>query len=156
MKESFRLTPIFTVPLARRVVAREGVRIGAYYFPQGTSLAVCNHAFHHNAAVWGQDHNEFVPGRWDQLQTSQCSKLLMHFGLGRRQCIGKNVATTNILKVMSTLLREFEFELVDEQEKINVAEGSYKGKIPRMISVGISHLEGPLAVKVRARARGAN
>jgi len=151
IKENFRLTPIFTMPLARRVIAPEGVQIGEYHFSQGTSLAVCNHAFHHNSDIWGKDHNVFSPTRWDNPDTAQRSKLLMHFGLGGRQCIGKNVAMANILKVMSTLLREFEFELADELEKVNVAKGLYKGQLPSMISVGISELDGPLMVRARVR-----
>jgi cytochrome P450 len=75
----------------------------------------------------------------------------MHFGLGGRQCIGKTVATTNIYKLLSTLLREFEFELVSEQERADVAKGLYKGRIPEMFSVGISDLKGPLMVTARSR-----
>lgn len=75
----------------------------------------------------------------------------MHFGLGGRQCIGKTVATTNIYKLMSTLLREFHFELADDQETMDVQKGLYVGKIPEMQSVGISDLKGPLLVKVQAR-----
>lgn len=82
-----------------------------------TSLAVCNHAFHHNPAVWGQDHNIFDPTRWDDPAVNAKARLLMHFGLGGRQCIGKTVATTNIYKIFSTLLREFTFELADEQSR---------------------------------------
>lgn len=139
------------MPLARRVVAPEGVEIGGKYFKQGSSLAVCNHAFHHNPVVWGSDHNVFAPSRWDEPQTAERAKLLMHFGLGGRQCIGKNVAMMNILKVVSTLLREFDFELADEQERVDVAKGLYRGKIPSMISVGISDLKMPLMVRARAR-----
>lgn len=77
----------------------------------------------------------------------------MHFGLGGRQCIGKNVATTNIYKLTSTLLREFEFELADENERLDVGKGLYQGKIPPLMSVGISDLEGPLLVRVRERSK---
>lgn len=139
------------MPLARRVIAREGVSIGGEHFKQGTSLAVCNHAFHHNPAVWGDDHNVFEPARWDDPQTADRSRLLMHFGLGGRQCIGKNVATTNIYKLMSTLLKEFDFELVDPVEQEAVSRGEYRGKLPDMVSVGISDLEHPLMVRVRRR-----
>jgi len=34
----------------------------------------------------------------------------MHFGLGGRRCIGKTITTTNIYKLTSSLLRDFEFE----------------------------------------------
>lgn len=77
----------------------------------------------------------------------------MHFGLGGRQCIGKTVAMTNIYKLMSTLLREFEFELAEEAERLDVEKGLYRGKLPRLISVGISDLQDPLLVRVRPRRK---
>lgn len=75
----------------------------------------------------------------------------MHFGLGGRQCIGKTVATTNIYKLMSTLLKEFHFELADDKERLDVALGLYQDKLPNMVSVGISDLEAPLMVKASVR-----
>lgn len=75
----------------------------------------------------------------------------MHFGLGGRQCIGKTVAQTNIYKVASTLLREFEIFLADADEREAVSRGEFRGVLPPMISVGISDLEGPLMVKVKRR-----
>lgn len=75
----------------------------------------------------------------------------MHFGLGSRQCIGKTVATTNIYKLVSTLLKEFRFELADGKQRADVALGLYENKLPGMISVGVSDLEAPLMVKASVR-----
>lgn len=75
----------------------------------------------------------------------------MHFGLGPRQCIGKTVAMTNIYKLSSTLLREFSFELADAEERQAVDRGEFVGKLPKMYSVGISDLDGPLMVTARVR-----
>ncbi|KAL4934251.1 cytochrome P450 [Aspergillus undulatus] len=151
VRENFRITPVFTMPLPRRVTDPAGITIEGDHFPQGTSLAVCNHAFHHNPAVWGPDHNIFDPTRWDNPDVNVKARLLMHFGLGGRQCIGKTVATTNIYKLFSTLLREFTFELADEREREDVEMGRYKGRNPDLISVGISDLNGPLLVRARVR-----
>lgn len=118
-----------------------------------TSVAVCNHAFHHNPEVWGADHDVFDPLRWDRPEVAGKSRLLMHFGLGGRQCIGKTVAMTNIYKLMSTLLREFEFELADEEEQEKVLRNEFYGRVPEMISVGISDLASPLMVKARKRSQ---
>ncbi|KAL1801136.1 hypothetical protein ACET3X_001478 [Alternaria dauci] len=155
VKENFRNTPVFTMPLARRVLTPGGVIIGGEHIPFGTSIAVCNHAFHHNPAVWGDDHSTFDPYRWDQPETAARGRYLMHFGLGGRQCIGKTLAQTNIYKLTSTLLREFAFEYTrtdgeeagDEREKKDASVG----RLPDMVSVGISDLEHPLMVKVRRR-----
>lgn len=129
--------------------AREHERLEAD--TRQTSVAVCNHAFHHNPDVWGSDHNIFDPERWDDEATKQRSRLLMHFGLGPRQCIGKTVATANIYKLMSTLIKEFSFELADESEQRAAEAGEFRGTLPSMISVGISDLEAPLLVKVTER-----
>ena len=75
----------------------------------------------------------------------------MHFGLGGRQCIGKTVAMTNIYKTVSTLLREFEFELADREKQSQTLGNGFQGKIPEMISVGISDLASPFMVRAQKR-----
>lgn len=174
VRENFRITPVFTMPLARRVMAPEGIMVAGRHIKQGvriiawlkgdvfevndlltfrlkTSVAVCNHAFHHNPEVWGPDHNVFDPSRWEVPETAARAKYLMHFGLGGRQCIGKTVAQTNIYKLVSTLLRVFEFQLADPREREGVERGEFYGKLPSLISVGISDLEGPLFVRAKRR-----
>lgn len=84
------------------------------------------------------------------------TRYLMHFGLGGRQCIGKSVATANIYKLTSTLLAEFRFELADRQEQADSEKGEYQGKIPELISVGISDLKDPLFVRASLRAENEN
>lgn len=37
MKENYRLTPVFSMPLARRVTSPEGLTIAGHHFPQGVS-----------------------------------------------------------------------------------------------------------------------
>ena len=51
------------------------------------------------------------------------------------------MAMTNILKVVSTVLTRFKFEMVDAQQTI------------RPSSVGISEKEGPLLCRIRARPK---
>lgn len=175
VRENFRITPVFTMPLARRVMAPEGITIAGRHIQQGvstvprsqhrfllaltsfvdtqTSVAVCNHAFHHNPDVWGPDHDVFDPARWERPELAQRARYLMHFGLGGRQCIGKTVAQTNIYKLSSTLLKEFEFELADPGERAGIEKGAFRGKIPDLVSVGISELEHPLMVRARRRVQ---
>ncbi|EMC95507.1 hypothetical protein BAUCODRAFT_111049 [Baudoinia panamericana UAMH 10762] len=156
VRENFRITPVFTMPLARRVVDPAGATIGAEHYPQGTSLAVCNHAFHHNPDVWGFDHNTFRPSRWNEPSVNARARYLMHFGLGPRQCIGKTVATTNIYKLSSTLLREFTFVLAEDTEAEKVRQGGFVGRLPDLVSVGVSDLGTPLMVKASLRSKQAH
>ena len=174
VRENFRNTPVFTMPLARRILNPNGVTIGGEHIPFGvgfamaakpgkdlltvtqTSIAVCNHAFHHNTAVWGDDHTIFNPDRWDRPETAARGRYLMHFGLGSRQCIGKTLAQTNIYKLTSTLLREFTFDYAGVGGRKTGDQSEEKDQSPRglpdMVSVGISDLEEPLLVKVCSRS----
>ncbi|KAM5343984.1 hypothetical protein ACJ41O_012521 [Fusarium nematophilum] len=136
VRENFRLTPVFSMPLERRVTDPEGIIVAGRHVKQGMSVAVCNHAFHHNPRVWGDDHNVFDPSRWDIQETTDRARYLMHFGLGGRQCLGKTVAHTNIYKLATTLLHEFDFQVADTAEREEVARGGFRGKLPEMISVG--------------------
>lgn len=113
---------------------------------------MCNHAFHHNPDIWGASHNVFDPSRWDIPEINHRARYLMHFGLGGRQCIGKTIAQTNIYKVMSTLLSEFQFELASESERDAVRRGDFVGKLPELISVGISDLKNPIWVTAKSRS----
>jgi cytochrome P450 len=122
-----------------------------FLHPIQTVVAVCNHAFHHNPRVWGADHNVFDPSRWDRLDTAQRGRYLMHFGLGGRQCLGKTVAQSNIYKLASTLLREFDFQIANPVERAAVERGEYYAKLPDLISVGVSDLAGPLMVTAKIR-----
>jgi hypothetical protein len=96
--------------------------------------------------------------RWEDPAVNAKARLLMHFGLGGRQCIGKTVATTNILKVVSTLLREFSFELAgqdggerERREDCRIGEVNVGSLMPELVSVGISDLKGGLFVRARTR-----
>lgn len=68
------------------------------------------------------------------------TRLVIPFSVGHRMCIGKNLAMTNILKTMTTLLKTFEFEAVGPDAPL------------RFLSCGID-MEGPLPCKARLRDR---
>lgn len=65
--------------------------------------------------------------------------LLLPFGIGHRSCIGRNIAMMNILKVTATLLRNYEFEVLDQNESLEMLHG------------GVAEKKGPLMCKVRKR-----
>ncbi len=94
---------------------------------------------HHNKDVWGRDHDIFKPERWIEGPTKAYGNYILPFGVGHRACIGRNIATMNIMKITTTLLRNYRFEAVDIKEKLV------------MESVGIGEKRGPLLVKVFKR-----
>jgi benzoate 4-monooxygenase len=54
-------------------------------------------------------------------------------------CIGRNMAMTNILKVVTTVVKCYQLDSTDLEDKV------------RTVSVGISEKEGPLRVRVQRR-----
>jgi cytochrome P450 len=45
IKENFRITPVFTMPLARRVMDPSGLTLDGHHFPQGVSSLFYYHHF---------------------------------------------------------------------------------------------------------------
>lgn len=97
------------------------------------------HAFHHNPSVWGSNHDVFDPDRWYDRHTAELSHLVIPYSVGKRSCVGQNLANANILKMTTTLLRCYEFEFVNKEEPMVV------------VSHGDSDLRTPVLVKVKRR-----
>ncbi|CAG7921798.1 unnamed protein product [Penicillium olsonii] len=141
VRENFRLNPVFTMPLWRRVGHAGGVQIREHHIPHDTSICISNYVLHHNPSIWGNDHDTYNPTRWlDEKYQSEKSRFLIPFSIGHRMCIGKNLAMTNILKTVTTLLSLFEIEPVYKKQGVAVR------------SSGIGEMEGDFAVRVRMRA----
>lgn len=95
----------------------------------------------------------YDPARWGRESSGQLSKLLMHFGAGSRQCIGKALALSIIHKVAATLIAEFDLELSDTREQKDAVAGAFRESLPPMKAIGISDVRGPLMVRAKMRAK---
>jgi cytochrome P450 len=107
MKESFRLTPIFQLPLPR-VIPPGGHMMAGQHLPGGTIVSSINYCIGHNRDIWGSDVEEFDLNRWLK---GECAdpNMLMAFGAGHRACIGRNMAMMSMWKVSTALPRNYEF-----------------------------------------------
>lgn len=164
VRENFRINPVFNMPLWRRVGYPGGIDIAGHHIPEGvspffstkqvinkramhtkfnlpqTSVCISNHVLHHNPDIWGADHEEYVPDRWlDENYNKEKGKFLIPFSIGHRMCIGRNLAMTNILKTVTTLLVRFEFEPVGKQRRVSVR------------SSGIGEMEGEFLCRVSVK-----
>ena len=88
------------------------VTILGYNFPPGTSLSVPSYTIHHSKEIWGPDADEFNPDRWapDKL-TEQQKAAFIPFSYGPRSCVGRNVAEMELACIVSTVFKNYEFEL---------------------------------------------
>ncbi|XP_071723783.1 cytochrome P450 734A1-like [Rutidosis leptorrhynchoides] len=110
VNESLRLYPP-TVATIR--TSKVDVELGGYKIPRGTELLIPILAVHHDTAIWGNDANEFNPGRFSE-GVSRASKHplgFIPFGLGARACIGQNLAILQAKLTMAIILQRFSFKL---------------------------------------------
>jgi benzoate 4-monooxygenase len=103
-----------------------------------------NYVLHHNPNVWGPDPDILNPNRWIDGRAKDNTRYLIPFSIGHRICIGRNVATIEIYKIVTTLLRKYRFHLVYPDEK------------QCLRSSGIGELNGPLFVRVSKREHGSS
>ncbi|OAP56096.1 hypothetical protein AYL99_09275 [Fonsecaea erecta] len=154
IKESLRLTPPATINLPRYVP--EGGRVVAgTYFPAKTIVGMSALPVHLNQENFGPDAAAFNPDRWISgsggITPDEMQRYWMPFGHGSRQCIGKNVAMMELIKLVGTLLLYFDVELVTD----NVGFGGLGDKklpeIPASKSYFFARIRDPLMVRIRER-----
>jgi benzoate 4-monooxygenase len=105
-----------------------------------TNICISNYALHYNPSIFGPDHNTFVPEKWlDESYNKENGRYLIPFSVGHRMCIRRNLAMTNILKSVCTLVTLFEFEPLEKKKDV------------RVISPGIGEMKGDFEVRVRVR-----
>ena len=110
--ESLRLYPPFWM-IDREAVADD--RVGDTIIPAGSTVIVYVYGAHHAAARW-PDSETFDPERFNKTNAKlQTPFTHLPFGGGPRTCIGGNYAMLQILMIVSTILRKYDFELVPGQ-----------------------------------------
>lgn len=108
--ESLRLYPPAIAAIRR---AKVDVELGGYKIPCGTEILVPILAIHHDQALWGNDANEFNPGRFSEggARAAKHPVAFIPFGLGVRTCIGQNLAILQAKLTLAIILQRFSFRL---------------------------------------------
>ncbi|CAN4100200.1 unnamed protein product [Withania somnifera] len=110
LNESLRLYPPLAATIRR---AKTDTTLGSMKLPKGTELLIPTVGIHHDAALWGDDVNEFNPARFVHgvAQAAKSPMAFMPFGLGARHCIGQNLAIIQAKLAIAMILMRFSFEL---------------------------------------------
>ncbi|KAG6988547.1 cytochrome P450 [Physcia stellaris] len=89
------------------------------YLQAVTVLSVNPWLMHRNQACFGTDAAIYNPERWlgDPVTVKKMEKYSIPYGLSYNSCPGKNVAAIELSKITATLIRDFEFRLVDSKEE---------------------------------------
>lgn len=74
---------------------------------------------HYDTNIYGLDAATFRPERWleaDGQQAKLMEQSFMPFGMGSRTCIGKNISLLEMNKLIPVLVRDFDFELSQDNK----------------------------------------
>ncbi|XP_003969409.2 lanosterol 14-alpha demethylase [Takifugu rubripes] len=110
LKETLRLRPPIMTMMR---MARSPQTAAGYTIPVGHQVCVSPTVNHRLGDAWEQ-RLEFKPDRYLDDNPAAGEKFAyIPFGAGRHRCIGENFAYVQIKTIWSTLLRMYEFDLVD-------------------------------------------
>ncbi|KIW69659.1 hypothetical protein PV04_05523 [Phialophora macrospora] len=107
--------------LLERTVPRDGATIDGIWVPGGTNVSVSTACVNLDPAIWGPNPEQFVPERWIGISEEKF-KLMDHadltFSVGRRMCIGRNLAMIEMKKALARLIRTFEISPTDPNDDL--------------------------------------
>ncbi|MGA2534814.1 MAG: cytochrome P450 [Terracidiphilus sp.] len=111
--EALRLYPPFW--MVDRIAINDD-RVGDVVLPAGSMVIVYVYGAHHSRRAWDSPE-EFRPERFVKEKEKLRSPFTyLPFGGGPRVCIGNHYAMLQILMILSTILRRYDFQLVPRQD----------------------------------------
>ncbi|CAH1269142.1 CYP2U1 [Branchiostoma lanceolatum] len=100
-------------PLALPHATTEETRLGGYNIPKGTIVEPNIWAIHHDPQLWPNPH-EFDPTRFlDDRGKFVKREKLIPFSIGRRACLGEQLARMELYLFLTSLLQRFSFKLAE-------------------------------------------
>lgn len=139
VREGMRIHPSVGT-MFPRYVPDGGVTISGRFIPAGSRVGINPNVVHFDKEVFGEDSEMFVPERWlrdGERRAAFMERHTLSFGYGPRVCIGKHVSsttaefgirpqiltlsqisTTEMYKLLPTILHEFRFELQTPEWKV--------------------------------------
>lgn len=85
----------------------KNVKVGSLNIPAGTEFYVALADVHRDKEIWGPDADEFNPSRFAEPPKHLGSYLA--FGLGSRNCVGRNLALLETKITLAMLIKKFSF-----------------------------------------------
>jgi len=121
INETLRIHSTSSIGLPR--ILPETVSFKGHLLPKGLVCSVPTFDIHHDHEVWGDPYT-FRPERWLEPNAKEREKAFMPFSFGPRSCIGRNLAMMELCMITSTILKRYEFALVDPtQTELETREG---------------------------------
>lgn len=129
-REGIRLHPALAGPYERNV-GPDGLTLpNGTYLPAGSVVGMSPWVVHMDEEVFEEGAEAFKPERWyrtegESVEAFEARVIRMRetnlaFGYGKRQCAGRHVALMETHKVVATLVRLFDIELVNPTKEWTV------------------------------------
>ncbi|RIB19718.1 cytochrome P450 [Gigaspora rosea] len=83
--------------------------------PPGNSNGYSHLCIHHDPLIWGDDAKYFNPSRWlnPEIKSKVSNSTYLPFAAGPRFCLGMKMAHLELKVLLSIIIRNFEFRLVE-------------------------------------------
>ena len=117
--EALRLYP--PVPFEMKQCEQANTMPDGTFLPKNTILIWCTWAMNRSRLIWGDDADLFRPERWLE-NGNLIPKTAFEYPVfngGPRTCLGKKMAELVAVQVIATLVLKFDFNAVDQRERIS-------------------------------------
>ncbi|KAF8756989.1 Cytochrome P450 monooxygenase [Rhizoctonia solani] len=85
-----------------------------------------------NQEIWGDDANDYRPERWFEREVG---KEFNPFSFGPRACVGRNLASMELLIIIASVFHRYEFELSQPNQKLYTREGFLRKPLECVLGV---------------------
>ncbi|CAE6351790.1 unnamed protein product [Rhizoctonia solani] len=120
INEGLRLHSTSGIGLPRVIPSGSTLEVCGERFTEGTTLSVPSYTIHHSREIWGEDAESYRPERWLEREVG---KEFNPFSFGPRACVGRNLASMELLIIIASVFHRYEFELSQENQKLYTREG---------------------------------
>ncbi|CZR63115.1 uncharacterized protein PAC_13012 [Phialocephala subalpina] len=120
-----------------REVPESGMTICGQFVPGGTTVSVYTDAAHRQKEIFGNDVDVFKPERWleSEEKTNRMNATMLSFGIGKYGCLEKNLSRLEMLKFIPSVLRAFDFELVNPEQDWTLVNGPFAHPVDLFVKV---------------------
>lgn len=118
INETLRIHSTSGIGLPREV-PEGGLTVMGKTFPPGTVLSVPTYTIHRDKRVWGEDVEAFRPERWFEQDQAEIQKTFNPFSFGPRACVGRNLASMELLIIIASILRRYDFVLEEPNKPVS-------------------------------------
>lgn len=116
--ETLRLRPAFPI-LFREAAEDEELIDGDISFKvkKGTIVFSLLGKILNNQEIWGEDHNQFNPHRFNNLSSEQ-RKAYIPYSTGTRTCLGREMASIEVKLILAHILRSYRIKAACDLSKV--------------------------------------